>query len=362
MLCFCPDETRAGECQRASCSSDADCGGGLCASYDAQPRCGHRAFACQRPDDECLVDADCAGLDVCTVRDGRRVCLGADCNVGRPFLVANACRVAALTWRDDWSAGDAPRVEGLGAALRARLAAEWARAGQMEHASIAAFARFTLQLLALGAPPDLVADALRAADDERNHARLCFGLAGAFGGEPVGPAPLAVDGALDDTGLEAAVVTAVAEGCVGETLAALEAAEALAWATDAATRAVLATVVRDELSHAELAWRFVAWALSAAGRELRAAVERAFAEAIAARGSEAALPDDASSSDAVTALHFGVLSPSRKAALRRQALLRVVAPCAEAMLAGPSRRHEAARPRTRAGAQDSATKRNGYEA
>ena len=38
--------------------------------------------------------------------------------------------------------------------------------GQMKHASIAAFARFSMQLLALGAPSDL--------SDEQGHAALAF--------------------------------------------------------------------------------------------------------------------------------------------------------------------------------------------
>jgi hypothetical protein len=49
----------------------------------------------------------------------------------------------------------------------------------MEHASVAAFARFTLDLLALGAPADLVQSAQQALGDEIAHAELCFGLAGA---------------------------------------------------------------------------------------------------------------------------------------------------------------------------------------
>lgn len=101
----------------------------------------------------------------------------------------------------------------------------------MEHASVAAFARFTLELLALGAPASLVDAASSAMADEVRHARSCFGLATYYSGAVVGPGPLPVGGALTDVELLHTVELAVLEGCIGETSAALEAA----WAADAAT-------------------------------------------------------------------------------------------------------------------------------
>ena len=45
------------------------------------------------------------------------------------------------------------------------------KAAQEEHASIAAFARLTLQLMALGAPPELISASIRAQADELSHAQ-----------------------------------------------------------------------------------------------------------------------------------------------------------------------------------------------
>jgi hypothetical protein len=59
------------------------------------------------------------------------------------------------------------------------------------------------------------------------------------------------------------VIGTVREGCVGETLAALEAAEALQHCEDEAARPVLERIAAEEAQHAQLAWRFVAWALEA---------------------------------------------------------------------------------------------------
>ncbi|HKY38213.1 MAG TPA: hypothetical protein VJN18_19860 [Polyangiaceae bacterium] len=52
----------------------------------------------------------------------------------------------------DWT----PATSHLTRAERTARAEHWMKMGQMEHASIAAFARFSLQLLSLGAPPALV--------------------------------------------------------------------------------------------------------------------------------------------------------------------------------------------------------------
>src|SRR5262249_10818235 len=138
-------------------------------------------------------------------------------------LVGGVERKAGATDRADW--GGALSVEAFAEGDRARLAEAWTEMGLMEHASIAAFARFTLELLALGAPRDLVARSNAAQVDETRHAELCFGVAAAFGGSAVGPGRLRVDGSLDDISLAKVVANVIREGCIGETIAALEAAE-----------------------------------------------------------------------------------------------------------------------------------------
>jgi hypothetical protein len=83
--------------------------------------------------------------------------------------------------------------------------------------------------------------------------------------------------------LEAIVRLTVREGCIGETIAAIEAAEARATTQEPHIRAVLGCIQSDELRHAALAWRFVQWALAedaanpnrAATRPLRDVVREA---------------------------------------------------------------------------------------
>jgi hypothetical protein len=201
----------------------------------------------------------------------------------RPFLVGASLRMAAPRDRRDWAMRVAAAPE-MPEATRRALADAWLRDALEEHASIAAFARFTMMLLSAGAPPGLVARAQRASIDELQHARACFALAGRYARQGVGPAELRVDDAIPTT-LEEMVVLTAEEGCVGETLGALLATHQSKSAKDLTVRAILEKIVRDETRHADLAWRFTAWAIAVGGERIaqaaRAAIERACAKTVA---------------------------------------------------------------------------------
>lgn len=68
-------------------------------------------------------------------------------------------------------------------------------------------------------------------------------------------------GALVHQSLAEAAQVAFLEGCIGETVAALEAAHARDTSSDPGVRSVLARIAEDEAQHAELAFRFVSWAM-----------------------------------------------------------------------------------------------------
>jgi hypothetical protein len=200
------------------------------------------------------------------------------CYVGRTFFVDEGIVKADLRRGPSWKAGRAPDVADLPPATRLALAEAWARDGLFEHASVASFARFSMQLLALGAPADLVRDTHAAALDEIRHAELCLGLASAYFGERVEPAALPVPAPIAIVpDLPSIAAEVVMEGCIGETVATVQALDALAAATDPAVREVLEATVADETRHAELAWRFMAWALDEGGDAVREAALRAFA-------------------------------------------------------------------------------------
>jgi len=235
----------------------------------------------------------------------------------------------ALPTRSDWRLLRL-RCESLPEAARQAIALHWTRAAQMEHASVAAFSRFSLQLLAVGAPPSLLEDAHRAALDEIAHAELCFSLATIYAGHSVGPGPLPVDQrALTSWDLLSIAVATVEEGCVGETIAALEAEAAAHLAQDEAVRAVQLRIFEDESRHAELAWRFVRWAAQLGGEPVRAALRDAFERTL--QHFRGAAPLDSIHEHRLEA--HGVLSERRKHALRAQILTEVIGPTLRELLA-----------------------------
>jgi hypothetical protein len=180
---------------------------------------------------------------------------------GRPLLHEGRARFAPARRGAGWSAGGlAVDRSGLSPATAERLGRAWLRDALAEHASVASFARFALELMALAAPAELVQAAHRAALDEVVHARLCFALAESYLGAPLAPGPIDLGGAVAVSSDACEVAERLArEGCVGETLSAMDLGERLRQARDPAVRRVLAVLARDETRHAELAWRALAW-------------------------------------------------------------------------------------------------------
>lgn len=288
-----------------------------------QSGCCNPAFAVEREGDEC-----------CYLWCDMACC-------GRPMVVGGEARAAAMVEASSWSVAPEGEVAGLDAPTRAALARHWRDDGRMEHASVASFARFTLELMAMGAPPSLLAEAQQAALDEVAHARSCLALASRLDGSSEGPGPLDVGGALDGLCAEKTLRDAIVEGCVGETIAALVAQAQLRGATEPEALSALTRIAADEERHAGLAWRFVAWAL----REhpsLRGVAGRCFADALSR--APAALVVEAGV-DARAWRAWGGLGAEEHAAAVREALSEVIAPCAKALMLGePVGRSAAGRP------------------
>jgi hypothetical protein len=253
---------------------------------------------------------------------------------GRPLIVEGELRAAPVRPRGDWIGGGASPSQVLDAATRAALADAWAEDARMEHASVAAFARLVLELLAHGAPAELIAGAQRALGDEIRHAEACFALASAYAGHPQGPGALAIDGALERAPtLRELAVAAVVEGCVGETIAASIARVSAASATDPAAREALAAIAEDESRHAAFSWRLVRWAIEVGGAEIRAVVASALATAIERPAQARPVP---AGIDREAWVAHGRLGADVEAAVIRDSIREVVVPCAGALLGAPS--------------------------
>jgi hypothetical protein len=170
--------------------------------------------------------------------------------------------------------------EVLHPSTRDMLAKVWLQDAREEHASIAAFARWTLLMLSVGAPPEMIRDSQRASLDEIEHATACFSIARHYGAGDVGPDNLDLTNSLESLSLAEIASLTAEEGCVGETLGVALAMEQLRGCEVPMVRAELERLVRDEKRHAALAWRFVAWAIARGGESVANAVTQAIEHAI----------------------------------------------------------------------------------
>ncbi len=195
---------------------------------------------------------------------------------GRALRIRGRPVTARRTHDDAWSIDDAPAVPVTDTEAQAMLATAWETDARTEHASIAAFARLSLDLIAEGAPPQLVEASLSAALDEVRHATGAYSLASAYAGRPQGPGPLP-EVMTAPGGLSRLATETLVDGCLGEGLAASCAREAAAEAVDPVVKAHLSAVARDEGKHAELAWAVLAFCLARGGAPVRLATERALA-------------------------------------------------------------------------------------
>jgi hypothetical protein len=246
----------------------------------------------------------------------------------RPFLVGSSLRTADPSERGDWMSGSLPHPVDLDPETAAALASAWERDALEEHASVAAFARLTLSMLAVGAPPDMIAGSQRASLDEIEHARHCFALARRYGKNDIGPAALATADAVREMSLEDLAAQTFEEGCFGETLGALLACEQLACATDPAVIAILERIAADEARHAELAWRFVKWIVDVGGPTVVARIRESLRTAVA--GIDAmVMHDHLVDSDRWHA--NGRLSCREARAVSRRGIREIIFPCTNAL-------------------------------
>jgi hypothetical protein len=254
-------------------------------------------------------------------------CTGACC--GRPLVVGGVPRLAPALERDDWL--DEELLARVAASVplseRTALARAWLEDARMEHASIASFARFVLDLLAFGAPSELVDEAQRAMADEIRHARCCFSVATAYSGVAWGPGPLPLEGVAPSCSLAEAAAAAAREGCVGETVAALALGRQSETAQIPVLRTLLRQIAADEANHAELAWKFLQWALRTGGTEVQTAIERAL---------DGERPSSSASRELADGAAWraqGRLAPGDLDAVATEAWRDVIAPCARLLQA-----------------------------
>lgn len=187
------------------------------------------------------------------------------------------------------------------------LAEFWRRAAEAERTSVVAFERLALCLAERGAPPELLAECLSAAEDEARHAELARRRTERHANTSF---------AFDDHAAWLSGVVApsfaelaresVADGCFGEGVAARILALAAEESADPELAAELAAVASDEARHAELAWAVVSHCLE---RD-REAVMRELADWL-----QSSAPGTASLEDALLPRGHGALAPAQQTAI-----------------------------------------------
>ena len=143
--------------------------------------------------------------------------------------------------------------------LNGEIGRRWLEQAEGEHASVASFARNTLQLLTLGSPSELLVASQQAGIDEVNHAKISYDIASANVGLKLAPGPLDVQKSLKKLDLMNVIRSIIHEGCVGETLAAVVARVRGHGTDDPYIKKSLLQITEEETNHAQLAWDTIEW-------------------------------------------------------------------------------------------------------
>lgn len=176
------------------------------------------------------------------------------------------------------------------------VAEAWRTNGQTEHASVAAFAELSLELVALGAPPALVSTAHQDALDELRHTALCFDLAQQLDGRPRGPRDFAAATRAWPRLLPRALrlsqlaVSSLYDGALYEGMSARVVSQLARADVEPRVRAVLQEIARDEARHAAHGFEVVRWCLVEGGAPVAQAL-RVATDTLRRAGSHTLTPD-----------------------------------------------------------------------
>jgi hypothetical protein len=224
----------------------------------------------------------------------------------------------------------------LDADRRARLVHAWTWRREQEHLAVGSFARLSYEAAAHGCEPATLALLTRAATDEVHHADVCRRVAEKHLASPL---PTTMRGAPDpDSPLRgrateetarALLLRIVETCCISETMTGAYFTEMLEVATHPLGRAVVLSLLEDEIDHGRVGWAYLAAArrdgvVNDLSAELPAAIERnvAFVFEDARDHPE---PDDPKLDQ------HGYIGRDRAAEIYRHALKTIVLPGFEAL-------------------------------
>jgi hypothetical protein len=159
-------------------------------------------------------------------------------------------------------------VGALSPAERTRLAETWTRRSAAEYLAVSTFAVLAIDLVAAGAPADVLSLCMRAGIDEVRHAELCLRMIEIYGGKRVMPPP-GMSSLPDDPErpkLHQALANTMLVSCVSETYATTVLTATRDLTTDPVAHAVLTSIYSDEVMHARLGWSYLRYGLERGGQ------------------------------------------------------------------------------------------------
>jgi hypothetical protein len=217
----------------------------------------------------------------------------------------------------------------LDQARRGRLVHAWTWRREQEHLAVGSFCQLARDAAHHGCEPATLALLTRAATDEVHHADVCRRLVEKHTGKTL-PTTLAGGGATTPTPTAEALLLQIVETCcISETMTGAYFTEMLEVATHPLARAVVLSLLEDEIDHGRVGWAY----LAAARRDGRAghvaeALPRLLDRTVAEVFDDAArLPED---DDPVIDQH-GYLGRTRGARVYRHAIKTIVLPGLEAL-------------------------------
>jgi hypothetical protein len=223
-------------------------------------------------------------------------------------------------------------VNELSLAERTRLAETWSRRSAAEYLAVSTFAVLAIDLVAAGAPADVLSLCMRAGIDEVRHAELCLRMIEIYGGKRVMPPP-GMSSLPDDPErpkLHQALANTMLVSCVSETYATTVLTATRDLTTDPVAHAVLTSIYSDEVMHARLGWSYLRYGIERGGA---GAIEAAAAMVpIALRGVANVVERERPVGEVTEAVRgHGLMTPAEERVIYSSCVREVLVPGFEAL-------------------------------
>lgn len=212
----------------------------------------------------------------------------------------------------------------LDEARRKKLVYAWSWRREQEHLAVGSFCQLARDAAHYGCEPATLALLTRAATDEVHHADVCRRLVEKHTGQALPTTLVGGGAAAPAASAEALLLKIVETCCISETLTGAYFTEMLEIATHPLARAVILSLLEDEIDHGRVGWAYLA-AQTRDGRTAHLAealpglLDRAVADVFA---DAALLPED---DDPILDRH-GFMGRTRAARVYRDALEKIILP------------------------------------